>query len=65
MNCRAYNLGQFGNKQGAGNPSLVYGIYAGPPGQGLEFAPGFASGRMAWVPKTPASDEARPCLSSS
>jgi hypothetical protein len=38
----AYNLSQFGNNQGAGNPSLVYGIYAGPPGQGLDFAPGFS-----------------------
>ncbi len=37
----SYNLSQFGNNQGAGNPSLVYAIYAGPSGQGLDFAPGF------------------------
>ena len=37
----SYNPGQFGNNQGAGNPSLVYGIYIGPPGEGLGFAPGF------------------------
>jgi len=37
----SYNLSQFGNNQGAGNPSLVYGLYVGPPGQGLDFAPGF------------------------
>ena len=37
----SYNLSQFGNNQGAGNPSLVYGIYIGPPGQGLNFGPGF------------------------
>ncbi len=37
----SYNLSQFGNNQGAGNPALVYGIYVGPPGQGLDFAPGF------------------------
>jgi hypothetical protein len=37
----AYNLSQFGSNQGAGNPSYVYGIYAGPPGQGYGFAPGF------------------------
>jgi len=37
----SYNPSQFGNNQGAGNPSLVYGIYIGPPGEGLNFAPGF------------------------
>ena len=37
----SYNPGQFGNNQGAGNPSLVYGIYIGPEGEGLDFAPGF------------------------
>jgi hypothetical protein len=37
----SYNPGQFGNNQGAGNPSLVYGIYVGPPGEGYNFAPGF------------------------
>ena len=37
----SYNPSQFGNNQGAGNPSLVYGIYIGPEGEGLGFAPGF------------------------
>ena len=37
----SYNPSQFGNNQGAGNPSLVYGIYVGPEGEGLGFAPGF------------------------
>jgi outer membrane receptor protein involved in Fe transport len=37
----SYNPGQFGNNQGAGNPSLVYGIYIGPAGEGYNFAPGF------------------------
>lgn len=37
----SYNLSQFGNNQGAGNPSLVYGIYVGPEGSGNDFAPGF------------------------
>jgi outer membrane receptor protein involved in Fe transport len=37
----SYNLSQFGNNQGAGNPSLVYALYVGPPGEGLGFAPGF------------------------
>jgi outer membrane receptor protein involved in Fe transport len=37
----SYNPGQFGNNQGAGNPSLVYGLYVGPPGRGYDFAPGF------------------------
>ncbi len=37
----SYNLSLFGNNQGAGNPSLVYAIYVGPPGEGQGFAPGF------------------------
>ena len=37
----SYNPSQFGNNQGAGNPSLVYAIYVGPEGEGLSFAPGF------------------------
>jgi outer membrane receptor protein involved in Fe transport len=45
----SYNLSQFGNNQGAGNPSLVYAIYAGPPGQGLDFAPGFDPANYAFL----------------
>jgi len=37
----SYNLSLFGSNQGAGNPSLVYAIYVGPPGEGQDFAPGF------------------------
>jgi len=37
----SYNLSQFGNNQGAGNPSLVYALYIGPEGTGQDFAPGF------------------------
>ena len=40
----SYNLSQFGNNQGAGNPTLVYGLYVGPEGEGLGFAPGFDPG---------------------
>ncbi len=37
----SYNLSLFGSNQGAGNPSLVYALYVGPPGEGQDFAPGF------------------------
>jgi hypothetical protein len=37
----SYNLSLFGSNQGAGNPSLVYALYVGPPGEGQGFAPGF------------------------
>jgi hypothetical protein len=36
-----YNEAQIGNNTKVGNPSLVYGLYVGPPGEGRGFAPGF------------------------
>ena len=36
-----YSESQFANNTDVGNPSLLYGIYTGPEGQGLDFAPGF------------------------
>lgn len=36
-----YNDSQFANNTNVGNPSLLYGIYTGPAGRGLDFAPGF------------------------
>jgi hypothetical protein len=36
-----YSESQFGNNTNVGNPSAVFGIYQGPPGQGRDFAPGF------------------------
>lgn len=35
-----YNDAQIGNNTKVGNPSLVYGIYTGPAGEGIGFAPG-------------------------
>jgi hypothetical protein len=52
----SYNLSQFGNNQGAGNPSLVYAIYAGPPGEGLDFAPGFDPRSYAFLGASLPSD---------
>jgi outer membrane receptor protein involved in Fe transport len=52
----SYNLSQFGNNQGAGNPSLVYAIYVGPPGQGLDFAPGFDPRSYAFLGASLPSD---------
>ncbi len=36
-----YNETQIGNNTKVGNPSLVYGLYVGPTGEGRDFAPGF------------------------
>jgi hypothetical protein len=36
-----YNPGLFGNNTPVGNPSLIYAIYQGPPGQGTNFAPAY------------------------
>ena len=36
-----YNDSQFANGTNVGNPSLLYGVYTGPNGQGRDFAPGF------------------------
>ena len=36
-----YNDSQFANNTNVGNPSLLYGVYTGPNGQGRDFAPGF------------------------
>jgi len=36
-----YNTALFSNNTNVGRPSLVYGIYAGPAGEGEAFAPGF------------------------
>ncbi len=35
------NANQFGSASPAGNPSLAYAYYVGPPGTGTDFAPGF------------------------
>jgi outer membrane receptor protein involved in Fe transport len=37
-----YNEAQIGNNNNVGNPDLLLGVYAGPPGQGRSFAPGFS-----------------------
>lgn len=36
-----FDFGHFLAASNTGNPSLVYGVYIGPPGQGRDFAPGF------------------------
>ncbi len=36
-----FNITQFALSTPVGNPSLLYGYYIGPPGEGLDFAPGF------------------------
>jgi hypothetical protein len=36
-----YSEAQFGNNTTVGNPAQVLGVYAGPPGQGRDFAAGF------------------------
>ena len=36
-----YSEAQFASNTDVGNPSLLYGLYLGPEGQGLDFAPGF------------------------
>ena len=36
-----YSEAQFASNTDVGNPSLLYGIYVGPQGTGLNFAPGF------------------------
>ena len=36
-----YSEAQFALNTDVGNPSLLYGIYTGPAGEGLNFAPGF------------------------
>ena len=36
-----YSEAQFASNTDVGNPSLLYGFYVGPEGQGLNFAPGF------------------------
>jgi outer membrane receptor protein involved in Fe transport len=36
-----YNEAQIGANTNVGNPDLLLGVYAGPPGQGRGFAPGF------------------------
>jgi outer membrane receptor protein involved in Fe transport len=32
---------QFGDNSNAGTPDVIFGRYVGPPGQGMDFAPGF------------------------
>jgi len=36
-----FNITQFALSTPVGNPSLLYGYYIGPAGEGLDFAPGF------------------------
>ena len=36
-----YNEAQFSDNTNVGNPDLLLGIYAGPPGEGRDFEPGF------------------------
>ena len=36
-----YSETQFSETTNVGNPDLLLGIYTGPPGEGLDFAPGF------------------------
>lgn len=36
-----YSESQFANNTNVGNPSLVMGVYTGPPGQGVGFSSGF------------------------
>ena len=36
-----YSEAQFASTTNVGNPSLLYGVYTGPSGQGRDFAPGF------------------------
>ena len=36
-----YSEAQFSETTNVGNPDLLVGLYAGPPGQGRDFAPGF------------------------
>ncbi len=36
-----FNQNQFASNTSVGNPSLLYGYYIGPAGQGVDFAPGF------------------------
>ena len=36
-----YNEAQFAGNSNVGNPDLLLGVYTGPAGEGLEFAPGF------------------------
>ncbi len=36
-----YSEAQFSGNTTVGNPALLLGIYTGPPGQGIDFAPGF------------------------
>jgi hypothetical protein len=36
-----YSETQFGNTTNVGNPDVVYSFYVGPPGVGVDFAPGF------------------------
>ena len=37
----SYNLGLLGQNTTVGNPTNLFGIYGGPAGEGLDFAPGF------------------------
>ena len=36
-----YNEAQFSDNTNVGNPDLLLGIYAGPPGEGRDFEAGF------------------------
>jgi len=36
-----YSEAQFGANSTVGNPRLAFGVYLGPPGQGVDFDPGF------------------------
>jgi outer membrane receptor protein involved in Fe transport len=36
-----YNTTLFGNNTSVSNPSLIYMVYVGPPGQGADFAPAY------------------------
>jgi hypothetical protein len=45
-----YNEAQIGGNSPVGNPAGIYAFYAGPAGQGVDFAPGFA---VANYPLTP------------
>ncbi len=44
-----YSEAQFAQTTNVGNPSLLYGVYVGPSGQGRDFAPAFDPGNYVTV----------------
>ncbi len=44
-----YNEAQVGDNNNVGNPDLLLGIYAGPAGQGRNFAAGLQPGQLRHV----------------